>query len=232
VKCHCCPFLLLQPLDAAAAAATDRKSSDSGGKLADGELPVGKLPDLGSPRCGAPGAPAGAGAAGRNSSSARGQPSHGGALPFPAPVARDGLVEELGSKRNLQGTLPRAWIGEEMAGCGASTAAGLPVGVAAPAELACTNTGAGRLVLRAKPRGRSHPQPAAARMQATQEQAPALGREGRSLASVGRAPGREGRSASASAGSRRPRAWEEGEERMRGLPADGREERSWATGQC
>ena len=111
MKCHCCPFLLLQPLDAAAA--TDRKSSDSGGKLADGVLPVGKLPDLGSPRCGAPGAPAGAGAAGRNSSSARGQPSHGGALPFPAPVARDGLVEELGSKRNLQGTLPRAWIGED-----------------------------------------------------------------------------------------------------------------------
>ena len=231
MKCHCCPFLLLQPLDAAAAA-TDRKSSDSGGKLVDGELPVGKLPGLGSPRCGAPGAPAGAGAAGRNSSSARGQPSHGGALPFPAPVARDGLVEELGSKRNLQGTLPRAWIGGEMAGCGASTAAGLPVGVAAPAELACTNAGAGRLVLRAKPRGRSHPQPAAARMQATQEQAPALGREGRSLASVGRAPRREGRSASASAGSRRPRAWEEGEERRRGLPADGREERSWATGQC
>jgi len=144
----------------------------------------------------------------------------------------DGLVEELGSKRNLQGTLPRVWISEEMAGCEASTAAGLPVGVAAPAELACTNAGAGRLVLRAKPRGRSHPQPAAARMQATQEQAPALGREGRSLASVGRAPGREGRSASASAGSRRPRAWEEGEERRRGLPADGREERSWATGQC
>ena len=230
MKCHCCPLLLLQPLDAAAA--TDRKSSDSGGKLVDGELPVGKLPGLGSPRCGAPGAPAGAGAAGRNSSSARGQPSHGGALPFPVPVARDGLVEELGSKRNLQGTLPRAWIGGEMAGCGASTAARLPVGVAAPAELACTNAGAGRLVLRAKPRGRSHPQPAAARMQATQEQAPALGREGRSLASVGRAPRREGRSASASAGSRWPRAWEEGEERRRGLPADGREERSWATGQC
>ena len=217
MKCHCCPFLLLQPLDAAAA--TDRKSSDSSGKLVDGELPVGKLPGLGSPRCGTPGAPAGAGAAGRNSSSARGQPSHGGALPFPAPVARDGLVEELGSKRNLQGTLPRAWIGEEMAGCGASTAAGLPVGVAAPAELACTNAGASRLVLRASRAGAVtlNRQPRACKPR--RSRLPRLGgREGawlplavllegrggvraRARAPGGHAPGRKGRSAGA--GSRR-----------------------------
>ena len=213
MKCHCCPFLLLQPLDAAAAA-TDRKSSDSGGKLVDGELPVGKLPGLGSPRCGAPGAPAGAGAAGRNSSSARGQPSHGGALPFPAPVARDGLVEELGSKRNLQGTLPRAWIGGEMAGRGASTAAGLPVGVAAPAELACSNAApaasscmpsrAGTLLTRqpraCKPR-RSGPPDGRTLGMKGRSWASAMLLEGRGGARKrtpgGRAPGREGRSAGA-----------------------------------